>query len=103
MFAPIPLFPDRASALAEQVDNLFFFLCGVTGAVALLVTVLLLYFSIRYRRRIEGGQTPRILGSLGLETFWSVVPLLIFLGMFVWGAAVYSTVLHPPPDAPEIY
>ena len=39
MFAQrVPLFPPQASTTAESVDHLFFLLCAVTGAVAVLVT-----------------------------------------------------------------
>src|SRR5262249_12731125 len=88
---------------AERVDALFFFLLAVTGAVAVLVTVLAIYFAVRYRRRLEGQPTPRILGSLWLEMFWTVVPLLIFLIMFAWGAQVYFALTQPSADALEVY
>jgi cytochrome c oxidase subunit 2 len=104
MFAQhVPLFPPQASTSAVKVDNLFFFLCAVCGAVAVLVTVLIFYFAIRYRRRAEGQPTPRILGSLGLELSWSVIPFLVFCVMFVWGADVYFGVARPPDDALQVY
>ena len=34
MFAEVPLFPEQASTTAERVDALFFFLCAVTGTMA---------------------------------------------------------------------
>jgi len=103
MFADVPLFPEQASTYAEQVDHLLFFLMAVTGSVALLVTVLILWFSWRYRRSRVGPKTSRGGGVFRLEVFWTVVPFLIFLVMFVWGAKVYSTLLNPPPDAMEVY
>src|SRR5436189_2000 len=75
MFAQVPLFPEQASTNATQVDALFFFLLAVTGAAGLLVTVLIVRFAVRYRRRTEGERTPRILGSVRLETSWAVVPV----------------------------
>jgi len=103
MFPDIPLFPEQASTHAEKVDALFFFLVGVTGAVAVLVTVLVIYFAVHYRRRADGEPPPRILGSIWLETIWSVVPFLIFLIMFAWGAQVYFALSRPPEDALEVY
>jgi len=88
---------------APRVDALFFFLLGVTGFVALLVAVLIVTFAVRYRRRGDGQPTPRIPGSIRLELFWTVVPLLIFLVMFVWGASVYFAQVQPPEDAIEVY
>jgi cytochrome c oxidase subunit 2 len=103
MFADVPLFPEQASTHAERVDALFFFMLAVTGAVAVLVIVLILYFAVRYRRRTEGQPTPRILGSRWLETVWSVVPFFLFLIMFAWGAEVYFALTQPPADALEVY
>lgn len=103
MFADVLKFPEQASAYAEKADRLFFFLCATTGSVALLVTVLLLGFSWRYRRSRVGEGTPYIKGSIPLELFWTLSPLVVFVAMFAWGASVYSTLLHPPPDADEVY
>jgi cytochrome c oxidase subunit 2 len=103
MFAQVPLFPEQASAIAPRVDNLFLFILGVTGAVGLLVTGLLIVFGVRYRRGRVGLNTPRITGSPRLETFWTITPLLIFTVMFVWGAGVYNEFLEPPLDAEEVY
>src|SRR5262249_31584243 len=68
-----------------------------------LVTVLVTYFAVRYRRRAGGPAPPRILGSVWLETFWTGVPFLIFLGMFAWGAKVYFALTQPPEDALVVY
>jgi cytochrome c oxidase subunit II len=65
--------------------------------------VLILGFIIRYRRSANPGPTPRITGSIGLELFWTIVPFLIFIGIFVWGADVYFRVARPPDDALEVY
>ncbi len=102
MFAQVTLFPEQASTVAPQVDALFFFILGITGFVALVVAVLIIYFAIRYRR-VEGARPPRILGSTRLEVAWSVIPFLIFLFMFGWGARVYFAQTQPPDDAIEVY
>jgi cytochrome c oxidase subunit 2 len=102
-FAEVPLFPEQASETAERVDALFFFLMAVTGAAGLLVSVLVIGFAVRYRRRGEDDRTPRILGSRRLEWFWTITPTPIFLIMFAWGASIYSSVTQPPPDATEVF
>src|SRR5947209_2039871 len=103
MFAQVQLFPEQASTTAPQVDALFFFLLVVTGLAALLVAVLIIWFGVRYRRRDDGQPTPPIRGSVRLEVFWTVAPLLVFLVMFVWGARVYFAQVQPPEDAIEVY
>ncbi|HZZ27644.1 MAG TPA: cytochrome c oxidase subunit II [Pirellulales bacterium] len=103
MFAQLPLFPEQASAIAPRIDSLLFFLLAVTGTVALGVFVLVVYFSIRYRRRPSNLATPRITGSTWLEIFWSTAPFLIFLVMFAWGAQIYFALAQPPKDALDLY
>ena len=103
MFAEVPLFPEQASTTAERVDTLFFFLCAVTGIMAVSIALLLLYFAVRYRRRAEDDRTPRILGNKRLEWFWTISPMFVFLIMFLWGASIYTSVAQPPPDAPEVF
>jgi cytochrome c oxidase subunit 2 len=103
MFAEIPLFPDQASTTAHRVDNLLFFLLAVSGSVGIVVTLLIIFFAVKYRRRSEHERTPRILGSVKLELAWTLIPLGIFMVMFVWGASVFTAASRPPDDAIEIY
>ena len=86
MFAQVTLFPESASTHAPQVDALFFFILGVTIFFTALIAVLVLTFAIKYRRRSETDRPALIEGSMRLEIIWSVIPLIIAMGMFVWGA-----------------
>jgi cytochrome c oxidase subunit 2 len=38
-----------------------------------------------------------------LEATWTIIPLGLFLMMFVWGALIYFRVYTPPPNAMNIY
>jgi cytochrome c oxidase subunit 2 len=70
--------------------------------ISTVVAVLVFYFAIKYRRR--GDEVPRpIVGSLLLETLWSVIPLGIALVMFAWSARVYFDMATPPDDALDVY
>jgi cytochrome c oxidase subunit 2 len=103
MFQGFTLFPERASTAAAQVDALVLFMLGVSVAMSLLIGILLVYFSVKYRRRPGNEQGAAIHGSLALEVFWSAVPLAVGLVMFAWGAKVYFFIVQPPTDAMEIY
>jgi cytochrome c oxidase subunit 2 len=95
-----PLFPDQASVMAERVDMLFFFLLAMTGLVTVAVAALVLFFAFRYRRR--PGQPvlpPQTQGSTGLELTWTIVPGLLFLIPFVWGAHLYVEAYQAPANA----
>jgi cytochrome c oxidase subunit 2 len=104
MLAEVAWWPTSASTTAHYVDWFFYFLVTVCGSVGVLVAVLLIAFSIRYRRR--PGQTappPYTKPSRPLEIFWTVTPLAIFMVMFVWGATIYIGAYRAPDNSIVIY
>jgi cytochrome c oxidase subunit II len=102
MFDNLPLWPERASSMAGQVDAIYIFLLVICGMVALLVFTCLLYFAARYRSR-AGVEAEQIEGSTPLELTWSIIPLCVFMVFFAWGAVVYFKQRTPPRDATEVY
>lgn len=95
--------PESASTLSGDVDALYFYLCGVTIFFTLLIGGAIIYFVIRYRRR-NPFEIPRpIEGSTKLETLWSVIPLLIAMSFFFWGASLFYREYRPPTNALEVY
>jgi cytochrome c oxidase subunit 2 len=102
MFDNLPLWPERASSMAGQVDAIYIFLLVVCGMVALLIFTCLLYFAARYRRR-PGVEAEQIEGSTPLELTWSIIPLCVFMVFFAWGAIVFFKQRTPPRDATEVY
>jgi len=99
----IPLVPDSASTFSWKVDALYFYLSGVTLFFTLLISLVLIFFVIRYRRRTPYEIPRPIAGSHKLETLWTVIPFLIAMTMFVWGARVYFDQYKPPENAIEVY
>jgi cytochrome c oxidase subunit 2 len=99
----IPFIPEAASTFARRVDALYFYLTGVTLFFTVLISVVLIFFVVKYRRRMP-FETPRpVAGSLKLETIWTVIPFLIAMSMFAWGTSVYFTQYRMPNSAMEIY
>ena len=99
----IPIFPEQASSFAKDVDALYFFVIAVCAFFALLVAVLVIWFGVKFRRRHEGEVGARIEGNLPLELLWSVIPTIISMVMFGWGASVYYHLRRPPDEAMHIY
>src|SRR6185436_4644976 len=96
-----PFIPESASTIAGDVDAVYFYISGVTVFFTSLISLVIIFFVIRYRRR-NAFEIPRpIEGSTKLETLWSVIPLLIAISMFVWGTKVYSAQYSPPQNAME--
>lgn len=95
--------PEAASTVASKVDALYFYLSGVTLFFTLLISGVLIFFVIRYRRR-SPFEIPRpVAGSHKLETIWTVIPFLIAMSFFVWGAKVYFEQVRTPQVATEVY
>ena len=99
----IPLVPDSASTFSWKVDALYFYLSGVTLFFTLLISGVLIFFVIRYRRRTPFEIPRPIAGSHKLETVWTVIPFVIAMTMFAWGASVYFEQYKPPENAIEVY
>ena len=97
------LWLPAASSNAAEVDHLIWALVGVSGAVLVLVFGLLLRYIVKYR-----ASSPLDRGAIAqktwiLETAWTVATLLVFFGLFVWGANLYVRLFEPPQGALKIY
>jgi cytochrome c oxidase subunit 2 len=79
---PWPVAP--ASDGAEQIAQLFWFTLVLATIVFILVEGLLIYSSLRFRRRtaIPTFEPPQIHGNTRLEVMWATVPALILIGLF---------------------
>jgi cytochrome c oxidase subunit 2 len=99
----LPLFPERASTIAGQVDALFWSWVAISAFFSLLIAAAIFYFFIRYQRRHSGEFGSDDHGSLTLEIVWSVIPLVICLVMFAWGTKVFFDQSRPPADATEFF
>ncbi len=98
----IPMFPEAASEIAPQVDLLYFFMIAVSLFFMAAIAIAIIWFCIRYRRRSDDEVPPHIHGSNMLEITWSVIPLLISMVMFFWGAKLFFVMRTPPADAMEV-
>ncbi|RPJ84599.1 MAG: cytochrome c oxidase subunit II, partial [Acidobacteria bacterium] len=94
----LPLFPTGASTLAGEVDALYIFLIAISGLMVTLIGIAILVFGIRYRRRAASQEGTRVVPSLALEISWSVLPLIVGLVLFAWGANVYFAPATPPAE-----
>jgi len=99
----IPFIPESASTVSGKVDALYFYLSGVTLFFTLLISGVLTFFVIKYRRRMPFEIPRPIAGSHKLETIWSVIPFLIAMSMFAWGSQIYFENSRMPKNANEIY
>ena len=98
-----PLFPESASTMAPRVDALYFFLLAISAFFGLLIAGLIVYYAITFHRRTPDQVGTQIHGGMLLEITWSVIPLMITMVIFVWGASVYFAMARPPDETLNIY
>ncbi len=93
----------QASTIAPHIDLLYDFLWWTSVALLLPVTIVMIYFAIKYRAKPgDKSDTPHIHGNHLFE--WGVSTFLgaIFLAVFIWGFVGYNQLHKPPQDAYEI-
>jgi cytochrome c oxidase subunit 2 len=103
MWTGTPLFPEAASTMAGRVDALYFFLVGLTAFFSLLIAGLIVFYAVRYKRRDPNGVGAATHGGLVLELTWSIIPLMITMVIFVWGASVFFAMSRPPDETLNVY
>jgi cytochrome c oxidase subunit 2 len=97
------LLPEQASTYAEKVDPLIGFITLVTAVMTLLIFALVVYFSLKYRRRLPDERPRPVLEPKLLEVVFSIVMFVVFMVMFFWGARTYFMVYKDIPDALDIH
>jgi cytochrome c oxidase subunit 2 len=97
------LFPDQASTFAPRVDALYIFLLGVTAFFTILIFLAIVFLAIYYRRSAVRNRTRQVGAKYWLlEAIWIVVPLVLTMVMFLWGAEAYVEQRVFPPNAIEL-
>jgi len=97
------MLPPEASTVAPEVDHLYLFLVGTTIFFTVLISGAILYFFVKYRRRSDSEVPRPIAGSMVLESAWSIIPFIISMFMFAWGAKLYLEQYTVPNDGMDIY
>ena len=99
----VPFAPEQASTFAPHVDALYAYLIALTALFTLGISAAIIFFAVKYRRR-QAAELPRpIAGSMALELTWTIIPLLISMTIFVWGASIFFKAYRAPQQAMEVY
>ena len=96
------LFPEQASTMAPKVDALYFYLTGVTVVFSVGIAACVIAFAWIYRRQSNDERPAEIHPSKLLEASWIVIPFILVMVMFAWGAVIFVNYNRPPPSAMEI-
>src|SRR5260370_16916564 len=95
----MPLYPDPASNFAPHVDALMLFITAICLFFAVAITAAIVFFFFKFHRKQPNAVGIAIHGDSRLEAAWMIIPLILAMAMFGWGAVVY-VVYRPPPQAP---
>jgi cytochrome c oxidase subunit 2 len=92
----------QASSFAPAVDHLFDTLLALCTLVVIGVFAVMIVFCVKYRRGTAAERTaPR--SHLGVELTWTLIPFVLFMGIFGWSVHLWLRLRTPPKDAQPIY
>ena len=87
-----------SSPFADYVDTTFLLIVGISSLVLIGLMGAMIYFLFRYSRKRNPHPT-NIEGNVPLEVAWTVVPLILFMGMFYMGWEGYQKMADVPKEA----
>jgi cytochrome c oxidase subunit 2 len=89
---------DATSNINDKVDGVFVFIFVLSVIFLVGITATMIAFVIRYNRR-RHPHPVNIEGNTTLEITWTVIPLVLFLGMFFYGWTNFEYMRNAPRDA----
>ena len=98
----LSIWPEAASQAARHADYLILCFTLVTLLLTVPIFVGITYFAFRYR---SGRQVDRVTSenrSVPIELSWMLIPFVLTLIFFVWGAFLFSRQKNPPAGALQI-
>ncbi len=98
-----PISPEQASNFAPESDAIFYTLTILTVVFTLLVAGLVMFFVIKYREGTKADRSRPIYEHLPLELGMTIIPTVLGLVMFFFGANLFIKMRTPPKDAMDVY
>ncbi len=98
-----PIAPPQASTFAEKYDALFWTISLLTLFFTVVVMALVVIFAVKYRKGSKVNRDNLVHDSHKIELAWSLPPLILGLGIFVWGAHLFVEMRTMPKDAIEVF
>ncbi|HEV7223039.1 MAG TPA: cytochrome c oxidase subunit II [Pirellulales bacterium] len=104
------LLPEQASTHAPDVDLLYYVLVAVFLFVQAIIAFLIVYFAVKYRsgsKAARDAYRPEQAAAVArrrhaMEIAWVVGPLIVFAGIFIWGAKLFFVSYRPPDNTLDV-
>lgn len=88
-----------ASTFAEGVDLAFYLILGTAVFFLVGITVVMIYFVIKYNKKRHPKADTSIEGSVKLELIWTIIPTILVFVMFYFGWAGFAPMRDVPDEA----
>lgn len=99
----LPDIPPLASSHAWEIDAVFWLITGNAVFFTLAIVIAILFLCVKYRRGNQVDRSNPPTHNNLVEVVWTVVPLMIALGIFTVASIVFLRVRTIPADAMTIY
>jgi cytochrome c oxidase subunit 2 len=103
LFRDFSFLPEQASAHAGQVDLLYFFCVAITAFFTIMIPAVMVFVAIKFKRQSEEDSPKPVHGSVPLEIVWSVIPFMVTMVLFGWGAWLFFDYSSPPPNSLDVH
>src|SRR5688572_22248158 len=88
--------PEDVSTYGHEIDSLFYLIYYITAATFILVTVVMIYFLVKYREQ-PGRRAVYSHGNTTLEIIWTVVPAAILIVLSFMSVNTWAKIKRNPP------
>ncbi len=86
------------NSFVDNVNFTFMLITGISVVLLIGITFMMIYFVVKYNRK-KSPKAVNIHGNTALEVTWTVIPLILSMGMFYYGWIGYDELSNPPKDA----
>jgi cytochrome c oxidase subunit 2 len=90
-----------ASTFVEGVDNAFMFILGIAFFFLIGISLTIILFIYRYNRK-KNPKATQVKDSITLELTWTIIPIILVLGMFYYGYVGWIPMKTPPEEGIEV-
>ncbi len=99
---PLALWPPSASASAVETDHLIWAFTALTLLLVVPIFLGITFFAIRYRDGRQVNRRYREDRDRTFELGWMIIPFVLTLIFFAWGAQMFIFHKNPPGNATRI-
>ena len=96
-----PSIIQAGTQAAALVDRTFLLIFGVSAAILIGITVLMVWFVIRYHHT-RHPEAADIRGNVWAEILWTLIPTILVMGMFSYGWESFKALRSVPADAMRV-